>query len=99
MFERCCEINTNSSAALEGWSETDRLKELLPRLQGKTGELVYEQLSRHSRANFKQLVSELKHRFRKVETSRTYGAQFSSCTQKHNKTIQDYAAELKRLYG
>ena len=75
-----------------------KLRELLPHLQGKAGEFVYGQLSRGVRANFEQLVRELKHWFRKVETSRTYAAQFSNQSQEPGESIEDYAAELKRLY-
>lgn len=71
---------------------------MLPRLQGKAGEFVYGQLNRDARINFRNLVKELKHRFRKVETCRTYGAQFSNRSQNPGETIEDYAAELKRLY-
>ena len=85
-------------ALLQGWSDQEKLKELLPRLQGKAGEFVYGQLSRGVRSSFSQLVKELKHRFRKVETSRTYGAQFSNRSQQPGESVEDYAAELKRLY-
>ena len=43
-------------------------------------------------------MHELKHRFRKVETARTYGAQFSHHNQRSGETIEDFAADLKRLY-
>lgn len=85
-------------AALYGWTEQEKLRELLPRLQGKAGEFVYGQLSRGVRSDFKQLVQELKHRFRKVETAKTYGAQFSNRSQHQGESVEDYAAELKRLY-
>lgn len=51
------------------------------------------------RPSYKQLVRELKNRFRKVESSRTlYMAQFSNRNQRPGESIEDYAAELKRLY-
>ena len=43
-------------------------------------------------------MHELKHCFRKVETARTYGAQFSHRNQRSGETIEDFAADLKRLY-
>ena len=55
-------------ADLEDWSETKRLRELLPLLHGKAGEFVYGQLTREARSTFKGLTRELKNRFRKVET-------------------------------
>ena len=85
-------------ARLEGWSETTKLRELLPRLQGQAGEFVYEQLSGDVRSNFRRLVRELKHRYRKVETTRTYSAQFSNRIQKSGESVENYAADLKRLY-
>ena len=85
-------------ARLEGWSETTKLRELLPRLQGQAGEFVYEQLSGDVRSNFRRLVRELKHRYRKVETTRTYSAQFSNRIKKSGESVENYAADLKRLY-
>lgn len=85
-------------AELEGWTEAEMLRELLPRLQGKAGEFVYGQLTRDARSSFKSLARELKNRFRKVETSRTFGAKFSNRNQQVNESVEEYAAELKRLY-
>ena len=87
-----------SVAKLEGWTDREKLRELLPRLQGKAGEFVYDQLRSDVREDFRSLVHELKHRFRKVETARTYGAQFSHRNQRSGETIEDFAADLKRLY-
>ena len=85
-------------ASLEGWTETERLRELLPRLQGQAGEFVYAQLNHKVRTNFRSLIKELKNRFRKVETSRTFGARFSNRNQNPGESVEEYAAELKRLY-
>ena len=51
---------------LEEWSETTKLRKLLPRLQGQAGEFVYEQLRGDVRSNFRKLVRELKHRYIKL---------------------------------
>lgn len=80
------------------WSNEDRLDELLPRLQGTAGEFVFGQLRRDVRGNYAQLVSELNSRFRVVVTKKTYGAQFSHRNQKASESVEEYAAELKRLY-
>lgn len=85
-------------ANLENWTDAEKLRELLPKLQGKAGEFVYGQLTRDARSTFKGLTHELKNRFRKVETSRTFGAQFSNRNQEAGESVEDYAAELKRLY-
>ena len=87
-----------SVAKLETWTDRDKLRELLPRLQGKAGEFVYDQLRSDVREDFRSLVHELINRFRKVETARTYGAQFSHRNQRSGETIEDFAADLKRLY-
>ena len=79
------------------WSEEDRLDEILPRLQGAAGEFVFGQLRREVRGNYSQLVSELNSRFRVMVTKKT-GAQFSHRSQKPSKSVEEYAAELKRLY-
>jgi hypothetical protein len=44
------------------------------------------------------LVKELNSRFRVIETSKTFGAQFSNRGQKAGETVEEYGAELKRLY-
>ena len=72
---------------------------MLPKLQGKAGDFVYSQLSCSTRRNFKALVDEIKHRFRKIESARTYGSQFSKRYQKADETVENFAAELKRLYN
>ena len=92
-FNRFTEV-----AAIQRWSSQRRLMELLPRLQGPAGEFVYGQLSHATRTNYSELVKELNSRFRVVETTRTFGAQFSKCAQKPGQTAEEFAAELKMLY-
>ena len=62
------------------------------------GEFVFGQLSRTVRSNYKTLCKELKNRFRVIETSKTFGVQFSRRNQKIGETVEEYAAELKKLY-
>lgn len=85
-------------ARLRSWNDDQRLDELLPRLQGPAGEFVYSQLSHRVRTNYQELIKELNSRFRVVETKKTFGAQFSHRGQKAGETVEEYAAELKRLY-
>jgi hypothetical protein len=80
------------------WSESKKLDELLPQLQGPAGEFVYDQLSRKTRNNYKKLSTELSSRFRKVETGKAYAAKFSNRDQKCGESLEDFAADLKRLY-
>lgn len=81
-----------------GWSDDDRLDELLPRLQGSAGEFVYDQLTLRIRRSYPMLVRELETRFRRVESTKTYGTMFSRRNQKYGETVEEYAADLKRLY-
>ncbi len=80
------------------WSDSDRLDELLPRIQGDAGEFVYAQLPQEVRRSYTRLTAELDARYRKVESTRSYGAQFSRRDQKPGEAAEEYAAELKRLY-
>jgi hypothetical protein len=80
------------------WNEEEKLDALLPRLQGKVGEFVYGQLRREVRNDYRSLTNELKNRFRKVETPRIYGAEFSRRIQQPRESIEEFAGELKRLY-
>ena len=50
-------------------------------------------------SNYKRLVRELGSRFGIIETNRTYQTKFRKRDQKNGEHIQDYAAELKRLYS
>ena len=81
-----------------GWSEEDKLDELLPRLQGTAGDFVFSQLSVRIRSSYRRLIRELGNRFKHVEIAKTYQAQFSKRNQKVNESVEDYAVELKRLY-
>jgi hypothetical protein len=85
-------------ARLNKWDTQTKLQELLPRLQGVAGEFVYGQLSFEKRTNYRKLIAELDSRFRIVETTKTYQAQFSNRVQKAGESPETYAAELKRLY-
>ena len=85
-------------ATLQQWGNQQKLRELLPILQGPAGEFVYGQLTHETRTSYSTLASELNSRFRVVDTKRTYGAQFSKCVQKSNQTAEEFAAELKMLY-
>lgn len=88
----------NDLATRFGWRSSERLDELLPKLQGAAGEFVYGQLRPEVRSSYKVLVTELEHRFHKVESSKAYQAKFSNRSQRPGECIEDYAAELKRLY-
>lgn len=85
-------------ARIQKWSRDRCLNELLPRLQGQAAEFVYGQLDERTRNSYSRLINELNARFRIVETRRTYGVQFSNRQQKSGESVEEYAADLKRLY-
>ena len=86
-------------ALISHWSDQEKLAELLPRLQGAPGEFVYGQLTHENRINYNTLITELNNRFRVVETCKTFASKFSNRHQGPNETVEEYAAELKRLYA
>ena len=85
-------------AERSGWDDERKLSELIPKLQGIAGDFVFSELDERVQRNYKQLVKELHFRFRVVENARTFQSQFSHRDQRQNETVQEYAAELKRLY-
>ena len=80
------------------WNQDTRLDNLLPRLQGRAGDFVFNQLSYETMSSYSELVKELNSRFRTVE-QRKFAAKFSQRAQKQDETVEEYAAELKRLYA
>ena len=87
-----------TTADLNQWDETTRLTELMQRLQGIAAEFVFDEIPQEMLTNYVSLVSELDSRFKSVEANRTFKVQFSKRLQKYDETVEDYAAELKRLY-
>ena len=82
----------------QNWSSEEKLVELLPRLKGVAGECVYAQLSHETRSNYSSLCKEINNRLRVVETYKAFWVQFSHRSQKYGETVEDYCAELKKLY-
>jgi hypothetical protein len=89
----------NEVAERRRWNNEDKLDELLPLLQGAAGEFVYGQLSHHTRSKYDLLTAELASRYRVVETTRTFAAQFSRRNQTYHESVEEYAADLKHLYA
>jgi hypothetical protein len=85
-------------ADLHGWSRKERLSELLPRLQGTAGDFVYDQLSSRVTSSYSRLIKELENRFGEVDTAKIYITKCYHRHQMHNDSVQEYSAELKRLY-
>ena len=86
-------------AERRNWSDETKLDNLLPKLQARAGDFVYTQLPRATLACYTELVKELNSTFRVVETQRAFAAKFSQRSQRADETIEEYAADLKRLYA
>ncbi|CAC5371474.1 unnamed protein product [Mytilus coruscus] len=92
-FSRFSEV-----ADRRGWDKDDILDELLQRLHGQAGDFAYGQLPWRVRQDYDLLIDELNSRYRVIETSKTFGVKFSHRNQHPHESVEEYAAELKRLY-
>lgn len=81
-----------------GWDEEEKLDRLLPRMEGEAAEFIFSQLSPFVLGNYRELVAELHSRFKVIETPRSFAAMFSRRVQRSGESVENYAAELKRLY-
>ena len=85
-------------ANLNNWNDSTRLSELLQRLHGTAAEFVFDEIPSEIIGNFQSLVHELSLRFQTVETNKTFRAQFGKRTQRIGESVENYCAELKRIY-
>ena len=88
-----------SVAKRHHWDDETKLDNILPKLQGRAGDFVFNQLSEDTISCYPMLVKELNSRFHTIETEKTFAAKFSQRVQKNDETAEEYAAELKRLYA
>ena len=88
-----------SVAKRHHWDDETKLDNILPKLQGRAGDFVFNQLSDDTISCYPMLIKELNSRFHTVETEKTFAAKFSQRVQKNDETAEEYAAELKRLYA
>ena len=88
-----------SVAKRHNWDDDTKLDNILPKLQGRAGEFVFNQLTEEEISCYPKLIKELNSRFHTIETEKTFAAKFSQRRQKHDETAEEYAAELKRLYS
>ena len=70
----------------------------MQRMQGTAAEFVFDEIPTDILNSYSSLVDELDSRFKSVETNRTFRVQFSKRMQKYDESIEEYAAELKRIY-
>lgn len=80
------------------WNDSQRLDELLPRLQGAAGDYVFSQLPASTRSNYRKLIQELNSRFQVIELPKAYRIKLSNRSQRSTETPEEYAADLKSLY-
>lgn len=80
------------------WGPEEKPDQLLPRIEGQASEFVFTELPQSVLQNYDVLTAELNSRFRKIETARSFAAKFSNRMQEAGETIEEYAADLKRLY-
>ena len=81
------------------WTEPFKLDALLQRMQGAAGEFVFGELPKSTRQKYSKLIEEMNSRFLVVETRRSYIAKFNNRNQKGGETIEEFAADLKKLYA
>ena len=85
-------------ADLNNWDDPTRLSELVQRLQGTAADFVFDEIAKDIISSFQSLVHELGLRFQSVETTKTFRVQFGKRTQRIGESVEDYSAELKRIY-
>ena len=81
------------------WDDETKLDNILPKLQGRAGDFVFDQLTEETILCYPMLIKELNSRFQSIETEKTFAAKFSQRVQKNDETAEDYAADFKRLYA
>ena len=85
-------------ASRRGWSDEQKLDQLLQHLEAQAAEFVFTQLQPAVVSNYKLLTDEISCRYRVIEPARSFAAKFSRRTQHPGEPIEDYAADLKMLY-
>ena len=85
-------------ADLNNWDDPTRLSELVQRLQGTAADFVFDEIPKDIISSFQSLVHELGLRFQSVQTTKTFRVQFGKRTQRIGESVEDYSAELKRIY-
>jgi len=82
-----------------GWTDAQKLDILAEKLQGEAASFAYGQLTASTRSNYKKFSRELSSRFRTLESTRAFQAQFNNRNQRYNETPRQYADELRKLYS
>ena len=82
-----------SVAKLSNWTAKEKLQHLLPRIQGNAADYVFGTI-----ASYDNLIAEIESRFGTLENTRVYKTQFNNKKQAKDESIEEYAADVKRLY-
>ena len=70
----------------------------LLRIQGNAADYVFGQLKDGTIASYDSLIAEIESRFGTLENTRVYKTQFNNKKQPKGESIEEYAADVKRLY-
>ncbi|XP_062574023.1 uncharacterized protein LOC134235877 [Saccostrea cucullata] len=87
-----------SVAKLAKWTAKEKLQQILPRIQGIAADFVFGQLKKETIGNYETLVAEIESRFGTLENKRVYKTQFNNKRQGKDESLEEYAADIKRLY-
>ena len=85
-------------ARLAEWTTKEKLQQLLPRIQGNAADFVFGQLKEEAITSYETLVVEMESRFGTLENKRVYKTQFNNKRQEKGESLEEYAANIKRLY-
>ena len=85
-------------AELCGWDDGEKLRQILPRIQGPAADFSFGQLKATTLKSYKLLIKELKSRFGETESYKSYRTKFNYRKQLKYESPEAFAAELKRLY-
>ena len=85
-------------ANLNQWDETRGLSQLMQCLQCTAAEFIFDEIPTDILNSYSSLVDELDLRFKSVERNRSFRVKFSKRMQKYDESIEEYTAELKRIY-
>jgi hypothetical protein len=81
-----------------GWSNDDKLDQMLPRIEGQAADFVFTQLHPSMLTSYSDLIDEITSRYRVIETPKLFASRFSRRSQRVGETAEEFAAELKVLY-
>lgn len=87
-----------SVARLANWTAKEKLRQLLPRIHGNAADFVFGQLKEETVTSYETLVAEIESRFGTLENKRVYKTQFNNKRQGKGESLEEYAADIKRLY-